>query len=46
MLAEEIYRREHGTLPPSEDALVGTYLKSLPNNDPADLGDEMPPIVE
>jgi hypothetical protein len=46
MLAGELYRREHGALPPSEEALVGTYLKSLPDNGSADLYDEMPPIVE
>jgi hypothetical protein len=46
MLAGEIYRRERGALPPSEEALVGTYLKSLPDNGSADLYDEMPPIVE
>ena len=29
MLAGEIYRREHGTPPPSDDALVGIYLEQL-----------------
>jgi hypothetical protein len=29
MLATEVYHRERGALPPSEEALVGTYLKSL-----------------
>jgi hypothetical protein len=38
-LAEEIYRRERGSPPPSEDALVGTYLKSLPDDGSADLDD-------
>jgi hypothetical protein len=37
MLAEKIYHRERGTLPPSEEALVGTYLKSLPDDGSADL---------
>jgi hypothetical protein len=46
MLAEEIYHREHGALPPSEEALVGTYLKSLPDDGSADLADEMTPTVE
>jgi len=46
MLATEIYRRERGSLPPSEEALVGTYLKSLPDDGSADLADEMTPIVE
>jgi hypothetical protein len=46
MLAEEIYRRERGSLPPSDDALVGTYLKSLPDDGSADLNDGDAPIVE
>ncbi len=29
-LAEQLYRREHGGLPPSAEALVGPYLDSLP----------------
>jgi hypothetical protein len=32
MLATEIYRRERGSLPSSDEALVGTYLKSLPDD--------------
>ena len=46
MLATEIYRRERGRLPPSEEALVGTYLKSLPDDGSADLADETTPTVE
>ena len=46
MLATEIYHRERGALPPSEEALVGTYLKSLPDDGSADLADEMTPTVE
>ena len=46
MLATEIYRRERGSLPPSDEALVGTYLKSLPDDGSADLADEMTPTVE
>ena len=46
MLAEEIYRRERGSYPPSEDALVGTYLKSLPDDGSADLDDGTAPTVE
>jgi hypothetical protein len=46
MLAREIYHREHGTFPPTDEALVGTYLKSLPDNGSTDLGEEMPPTVE
>jgi hypothetical protein len=30
LLASELYRRDHGTYSPSDEALVGTYLKSLP----------------
>ena len=37
MLATEIYRRERGAPPPSEEALVGTYLKSLPDDGSAEL---------
>ena len=46
LLAGELYHRERGTLPPSEDALVGTYLESLPDDGSADLADEMTPTVE
>jgi hypothetical protein len=46
MLAEEIYRRERGSPPPSEDALVGTYLKGLPDDGSADLDDGTAPTVE
>ena len=46
LLAGEIYRRERGAPPPSEEALVGTYLKSLPDDGSADLADEMTPNVE
>ena len=46
MLATEIYHRERGALPCSEEALVGTYLKSLPDDGSADLADEMTPTVK
>ncbi len=46
LLAGEIYRRERGALPPSDEALVGTYLKSLPDDGSADLADETTPTVE
>jgi hypothetical protein len=46
MLAGEIYHREHGMLPPSDEALLGTYLKRLPDNSLIDQGDEMPAIVK
>jgi hypothetical protein len=45
LLAEELYRREHGVLPPSEDALLGTYLQTLPDDDSAESGDGTSPIV-
>ena len=45
LLASELYHRERGTLPPSEDALVGTYLESLPDDGSAELGDETTPTV-
>jgi hypothetical protein len=46
VLAEEIYRRERGSRPPSENALVGTYLKSLPDDGSADLDDGTAPTIE
>jgi hypothetical protein len=45
-LATEIYRREGGTPPPTEDALVGTYLQSLPDDGSAELADGTTPTVE
>jgi hypothetical protein len=46
MLATEIYRRERGAPPASEDALVGTYLQRLPDGGSSDLADETTPTVE
>lgn len=46
VLAGEIYRRERGASPPSDEALVGTYLKSLPDDGSADVADELTPTVE
>jgi len=46
MLATEIYHRERGSPPPSEEALVGTYLKSLPDDPSADLDDGTVPTVQ
>jgi len=46
MLATEIYHRERGALPRSEEALVGTYLKSLPDDGTAELDDGSAPTVE
>jgi hypothetical protein len=46
LLAGEIFRRERGAPPPTEDALVGTYLPSLPNDGSAELADGTTPTVE
>ncbi len=46
MLATEIYLRERGALPPSDDALVGTYLKSLPDDGSGEVDDGTTPTVE
>jgi hypothetical protein len=46
LLAGELYHRERGALPPSDEALVGAYLESLPDDGSADLADEMTPTVE
>jgi hypothetical protein len=46
MLATEIFRRERGAPPPADDALVGTYLESLPDDGSADLADGTTPTVE
>jgi hypothetical protein len=45
-LAEELYRREHGRPPASEEALVGDYLKSLPDDGTADADDGSAITVE
>ena len=45
MLATEIYRRERGAPPPTEDALVGTYLQSLPDDGSAELADGTTPMI-
>ena len=46
MLATEIYRRERGSLPSSDEALVGTYFKSLPDDRSPDVYDGTAPTVE
>jgi hypothetical protein len=46
MLATEFYRRERGSLPSSDEALVGTYLKSLPDDRSPDFDDGTAPRVE
>ena len=38
LLAGQLYRRDHGTDPPSEQALVGPYLKELPDDGLGDVG--------
>jgi hypothetical protein len=44
-LAGALYHRERGALPPSEGALVGTYLESLPDDGSAESYDESTPTV-
>ncbi len=44
-LAEELYRRERGASPASDEALVGTYLKVLPEDGSAELDDGTAPTV-
>jgi hypothetical protein len=39
LLASQLYRRDHGTDPPSEEALVGPYLKELPDDGLGEAGD-------
>jgi hypothetical protein len=46
LLASELYRREHGGSPASEEALVGTFLESLPDEGAAELDDGTTPTVE
>jgi hypothetical protein len=45
-LATKLYHRERGVTAPSEEALVGPYLESLPADGPPDAGDEKVPTVE
>jgi hypothetical protein len=46
LLAEELYRRDHGRSPTSENDLVATYLPSLPDDGSAELDDGMTPTVD
>jgi hypothetical protein len=46
MLASELYQRERGSPPPSDEALVGTYLKGLPDDSTPDVNDGTAPTVE
>jgi hypothetical protein len=45
LLASELYRRERGNLPPSDEALLGTYLKRLPDELPAGRDDQTTPTI-
>jgi hypothetical protein len=45
LLGTELYRRDHGKDPPSPEALVGPYLKSLPAEFPDDGRDQAVPIT-
>jgi hypothetical protein len=45
LLAAELYHRERGASPPSEEALVGRYLQNLPDDGSADLDDGTTPTV-
>jgi len=38
LLARQLYRRDHGADPPSDEALVGPYLKELPDDGSGDAG--------
>jgi hypothetical protein len=46
MLATQLYHRERGSLPSSHLALVGTYLKTLPDDRSPDVYDGTTPTVE
>jgi hypothetical protein len=46
LLAGEIYRRERGAPPASEETLVGIYLKRLPDDGSSDVAEETTPTVE
>ena len=42
VLASELYRRDLGTDPPSEEALVGPYLEEVPADDPGGASTRRP----
>jgi hypothetical protein len=44
-VAAELYRRERGSLPPNDEALVGTYLDSLPGDGADELDDGRVPVI-
>ena len=43
LLARELYRRDHGASSPSDEALVGPYLKELPDDGQGDAGRQAMP---
>jgi hypothetical protein len=45
LLAEQLYRREHGNPPRSDQELVGPYLDHLPDDGSDELPDGSPPRV-
>ena len=45
LLASQLYRRDHGTAPPTPEALVGPYLKSLPEEFPDNSRDDTVPAA-
>jgi hypothetical protein len=45
-LADELYHRDHGSFPLSEQALVGPYLDHLPDDGSNDLDDGTAPKVD
>jgi hypothetical protein len=45
VLAAELYRRDHGKLPPTDKALVGPYLDRLPDDGSGELHDGSTPRV-
>jgi hypothetical protein len=45
LLAEALYRRDHGADPPRLESLVGPYLKALPDDGSNDLDDGTIPTV-
>jgi hypothetical protein len=45
LLASELYRRERGSYPPSDQALVGTYLKRVPDDPSDEWGDGTIPTI-
>lgn len=46
MLATELYQRERGSSPSSDEALIGAYLKGLPDDRSPDVFDGAAPTVE